>query len=298
MKIEDLQSFRVLCTCKSFSAAAEKLFMSRYALMRVISSLENELGANLFLRSPNGIQITALGEQILLHAENLLSEYEQMLKLPEKMKQDAICLTIGCYAKNSTSYTLAKCVETFNEGNMVYRARFVEYPQENFLDLVLNGTVDMAFTIAPPEDGRFSFLPIIDLRMEALVKKDSPFARAGQITHAELFGSRLVMPMMTGGTLRVLQSCLGSAIRENVMLQSNDMGYLYQMIADGDAVGIFNRRDAGIGTILFGNLTPVDILPEVSAKLGIVYKKCSKLPDSARAFLEHVQKNYNDWFCG
>lgn len=54
--------------------AAHRLHVSQPPLTRQIKSLEEELGAQLFLRTPRGMELLPAGERFLSHARRILEE--------------------------------------------------------------------------------------------------------------------------------------------------------------------------------------------------------------------------------
>lgn len=298
MRMEDLQYFRMLCKHNSFSKAAEKLYISRYALMRSIDSLEEELGGHLFARSSSGIQITVLGEQVLVSAEHILTEYEQMLKLSNKLQANAEKLTIGCYSRNSTSYAFIRCVDSFNKISAACQIEYITCTKEDIRELILNGTIDFGFTMLNSVGPQFASELILTRKLTALVRKNSVYAEKGTVTHNDLLQNKLVMPLMTGGTLRALMDAVSPAIEQNVVVQSNDMGFLYEQVSTNEMIGIFTQRDTGIGAVLFSDLVSVELEPDITTSLGLLYKKHKTLTDLEKKFIFHVKDNYHQWFTG
>ncbi len=64
MDTSDMRVFSVLCGCKSVSRAAERPFMSQQGVSNLLQRLEKELGAELFKRSRNGLELTKCGEAV------------------------------------------------------------------------------------------------------------------------------------------------------------------------------------------------------------------------------------------
>lgn len=78
MKIEYLSYLLEVARCKSISAAARRLRLQQASLSGIIRSLEKELGAEIFKRTPTGVQLTACGENLLLHVEEVVKRYDTL----------------------------------------------------------------------------------------------------------------------------------------------------------------------------------------------------------------------------
>ena len=61
MELSQLKYFIISAESSSFADAANKLFVSRQALSKSITSLEAELGTTLFERTKGGIMLTKTG---------------------------------------------------------------------------------------------------------------------------------------------------------------------------------------------------------------------------------------------
>lgn len=72
MNAKDYQYTLTIATCKSFSRAAELLYISQPALSRYICNLEKELGVVLFDRSLTPIRLTKAGECFCKYANAIL----------------------------------------------------------------------------------------------------------------------------------------------------------------------------------------------------------------------------------
>lgn len=75
MRIESLQYFIVTADCRSMTSASDMLYISQQSISREIKGLENELGTTLFLRSKNGVELTANGQKAYDSAKQLLNQF-------------------------------------------------------------------------------------------------------------------------------------------------------------------------------------------------------------------------------
>ncbi|WP_167131723.1 LysR family transcriptional regulator [Paramicrobacterium chengjingii] len=74
MNLEQLQGFVEIARLGHFTRAAEQLHLAQPSLSRQISSLERELGTELFHRARGHIALTAAGETLLPRAKRMLAD--------------------------------------------------------------------------------------------------------------------------------------------------------------------------------------------------------------------------------
>ena len=71
MEIRKLECFLKVCETGSISGASEQLYISQQGISRIISSLEKELGTVLFIRSRQGVSLTADGLILKKYASSI-----------------------------------------------------------------------------------------------------------------------------------------------------------------------------------------------------------------------------------
>src|SRR5690348_9278165 len=92
----DLTYFLEAAASLNFSRAAERLGITQPSLTLAIQRLENSVGAPLFFRSKKGVTLTQPGKQLMLHARELLQQWElvkgQVLASASEVQG---CFTLG-----------------------------------------------------------------------------------------------------------------------------------------------------------------------------------------------------------
>ena len=73
MELEQLRAFLEVAQCKSFTAAALRMFVSHSTVSREVSALEAELGVSLFDRGNRVIGLTEAGEKLRVRAQELVA---------------------------------------------------------------------------------------------------------------------------------------------------------------------------------------------------------------------------------
>lgn len=77
MDIELLKTFLEVRKTRHFGKAAENLYLTQAAVSARIKQLEQHMGAALFSRYRNNLQLTAVGERLTHHAETILIAWDR-----------------------------------------------------------------------------------------------------------------------------------------------------------------------------------------------------------------------------
>ena len=80
LSIGPLRAFEAVARRLSFRAAAEELHLTQPAISRQIRSLEDELGATLFLRGTRHVELTGPGAQLLQSVAPLLAQMDRSVR--------------------------------------------------------------------------------------------------------------------------------------------------------------------------------------------------------------------------
>lgn len=74
MDWDDVRSFLAIARARTLSGAARELGVRQSTMSRRLEALESKAGAQLLQRTPNGYELTALGEAVLGNAERMEAE--------------------------------------------------------------------------------------------------------------------------------------------------------------------------------------------------------------------------------
>lgn len=77
LDIDSLRAFRAIVESGSFTGAASRLYLTQSAVSWKIKRLEERMGHTLLVRKGKGIELTPMGEELLIHAERILSAHDE-----------------------------------------------------------------------------------------------------------------------------------------------------------------------------------------------------------------------------
>lgn len=196
MEIRVLKSFLTLCETGNITAAAKVLNMTQPALSRQLSSLEDELGEQLFVRGKKGIILTESGGFLHKRAQEIVSLAEKTVaEFPHQGASFSGDLHIGAGESPTIAYTVRIIkqllerhpgihVHFYNAGSRDIQTKWLE---EGIIDFALLGVV--------PLTKRFSNIKIPEQdRWGLLMRKDDPLAQKAAIEPADLE----TLPLTTG----------------------------------------------------------------------------------------------------
>ncbi len=146
MNSKNLQYFLTVADEHSISAAARKLYIAQPSLSQYIRRIEESVGAPLFKRTPNGLELTDVGQQFYITAtktESLWKNFTSNLKAPDSQKEGNISFGITFQlGMRVLPDILIKFNRQFPKMNCyVYDKNHVELEKS-----LLNGELDLAIT--------------------------------------------------------------------------------------------------------------------------------------------------------
>ena len=141
MDLGQLEAFVQVANQKSFSRAAEALFLTQPSVTARIQALERDLGERLFERSGRGVRLTEVGNCFLPHAEHVLQALHEGRDAIDALRNLQSGSLILASATTVSTYILPGVLK-------VLRSRDLRIPED--LSLVTVDEVRLLEFIEPP----------------------------------------------------------------------------------------------------------------------------------------------------
>ena len=196
MELRTLRYFVAVAQELNITRAAEKLNMSQPPLSNQIKSLEEELGAALFVRGKRRLTLTPEGS--LLYRRAL-----QILELADKTKTEfetlgeglSGTLTLGLI-EGRAPYLAARWIAGFHEEFPLVRFSLWNGSSDDVIDRLMKGLVDLALIAAPYDSERLTGLYVGSEPWVAILSREHPLAQTegAEIPLSALVGQPLVVP--------------------------------------------------------------------------------------------------------
>ncbi|MFG2042990.1 LysR family transcriptional regulator [Dactylosporangium sp. NPDC048998] len=256
LDIAKLVQFTVLARSGSYTAAAAALHVSQPTLTRNIQSLEHSLRARLLDRGRNGIALTAIGEELLQHAEDLLrhaASIEADIAARSQGIRGHVRVGVG---PSIGGAILPGVVMQVAESGLDISIRIELAPATTMYDMLLAGELDFVISREPNRSWseKLSTTIIGHATPEFFVRHSHPLAQQREVTIEELGR----YPLICGTAWNeVLPSMVPpEALRHlQATIEVDDTGLSYHIAQGLDGVLVSGR---GLVQDNFVQLTLVD----------------------------------------
>ena len=198
ISLSQISAFLSVAKNCSMTKGASELCLTQSAISQRISSLEQNLGLILFIRSKNGLQLTPAGKQLY---SDLLRIYNQMEaafisahKLQTGKRQ---CLTVGVDSFFDWEL-LYQMVERFEKRYESVDFELADVASYERVDQILNWK-EMDITITVEDyvlnSPTISYRKFVSWQLYALVNKKNPLAEKDEISMEELCHEPVLIPV-------------------------------------------------------------------------------------------------------
>jgi DNA-binding transcriptional LysR family regulator len=290
MDVSALQAFEAVCRGRSFSQAADELFLTQPAVSKRIAALESELGTRLFDRIGRAVVPTEAGRALQPHARHVLAEVEASRQaIADLSGQVAGRLQVG------TSHHIG-----LHRLPPILRAYTQDYPgvelDLDFMDseaaclAVERGDIELAVVTLPasPPDTLVTEALWAD-PLALLVAPDHPLAARAGVTLADLAAHPAILPDPHTFTRRIVAEAVrphGLSLR--VTLETNYLETIKMMVAVGLGWSALPR------TMIDAGLSELDGPPlHLVRRLGLVRRVGRTPSNAATAFAELARRHAN-----
>lgn len=148
MTLQQLKYIIAINRFRSFAQAADNLGITQPTLSAMVQKLENELDVRIFDRNNKSVSPTAIGEKIILQAEQACTEINRITELVEENK-DSLSGTLNIsIGPTIAPYLLPDFIR-------IYRAKFpdvhlkiVEHKAESIFESLTRGMVDVGIALS------------------------------------------------------------------------------------------------------------------------------------------------------
>lgn len=184
MELAQLEAFLQVAHHRSFSRAAEALFLTQPSVTARIQSLEREIGERLFERTGRSVTLTDAGRAFIQHAQRALTAVQEGTDAIEAVRHgDVGSIRIGASSSIAT-YALPGILQKFRESRPRVHVHLSTGTTEDMVERLLAGEIHVAVTRLA-QHPEIESLHLYNDDLALVVSPRHPFAVKGRVTIAE-----------------------------------------------------------------------------------------------------------------
>ena len=294
MEFRQLEVFVAVSELKSFSKAAEYLYLSQSTVSSHLRNLEKELQKELVIRSTKNISLTEDGAKFLFYARRILDT--KKAALDELCSPSDTLLHLGASTIPS-GYLLPELLTGFHDSHPHVFFDIKQGDSSGIQDRVLDGTVDLGLIGKKSDSPKCRSIKFCSDSLAIVTPLNNHFLSLSK-NHAsveELLKEPIIMREDGSGTQKAADRFIESlGIKQcalNIIARNNDLESIKQMIINGMGLSILSSlaiKDLrSQGQVL---VFPVE--SRISRDFYITYLKSRELKPVQQEFINYVVSYY------
>ena len=286
----DLNLFRHTVEAGSITHGAERAHLALAAASTRIRKMEEALGAELLVRSRQGVTPTQAGRTLLQHARAILAQTDRLIE------------DLGPYARglagqvrvlsntNALTEFLPETLSSFLASYPDISVDLEERLSDEIVGLIAEGDADIGIVAGTVESGSLRTFPFRSDRFVLVVAREHPLAKRASIGFSEVLDYDMVGLDRASAIQRFLAdkaSRIGRPLRLRVQLRSFDA--ICRLVECNVGVGIVpettvkrSERTMAIAAVQLAD-------PWAFRELTICVRDIESLPPYARQLVDHLR---------
>ncbi|MDR9861480.1 MULTISPECIES: LysR family transcriptional regulator [Pseudomonas] len=282
MTLTQLEIFSLVAELRGFTLAAHRLGISQSAVSHAMKSLEQELGVELLRRHQSQVELSDIGEQLLLRAR-------AMLGLANTLRQEAAdargmkrgTLRIGSFGPTSSIRLLPSILRRYREAHPGIEVHINEGPDRQVIQWLEERRIDIGFVVLPEE--RFDTFALIEDQMVALLPTAHPLAARPALSLKELCADPFVLTE-AGSSELVLRLFNAAKLQPNIRYRCSQLLSTLDTVSRGDAITLV--AEASLPDTQQRDYVTIPLVPTVNRQVGLAVLDRRQASPAALAFIE------------
>lgn len=237
MELRQIRYFLQIAETSSFSEASRQLCVSQSTVSQQIKQLEDELGAELFVRDSHSVKLSDYGIQFLPYAKNIAEDVRSGVA---RIK-DVSGLSVGTINIGAT-YTfcplLGKTIEEFMKEHKGISIKLTCASMEELMQMLEDGELDTVLSYRPSRhfDNIESHI-LFNSNLCVTARRDHPLAGKDKVRLVDLEKFPMALPSRGLQARNEFDRLLfGQNYRFDVRLEVNDLNMLLNLVSRTDMI--------------------------------------------------------------
>jgi len=282
--------FHEVAKFRSFSRAAEDLFISQPAVSKHIRELEQKIGMGLIRRGRGVFALTEAGGILFKHTHKISSHLWEIENALGNLKKDhhgvlkigttesySKCLMPELLSGFQTSYPSIKI--TLDVGN-----------SEEIEKSLLDYKNDLGLIGAVKASSKFELVPFLSEELVLIVSPNHPLGKRKSVSLKEIEGYPFIIRAKGSTTRRILFHAFEEFdIHSSLLIEAGSSEFIKQWVSEGKGVSVIVKR-LGEDEEKRGMIKMIPLIEKLYLEVAVLYLKEERANPAIKAFIRHMEK--------
>lgn len=290
MDIRHLKYFIEVARQKSFTRAAETLHVSQSAISKMIKDLEEELGFFLFNRSSKQIQLTDTGETFLLHAQEVVTLFNNLsLEVENAAKLDKGKVVIGL-PPITGSTRFAQLLGEFKKKYQQIDIALFEYGSKTIELGIQDGSIDIGIICNIPDSNAYHSFALSNDPLWVIASPEHRISSLSEVGLAELSNEQFVMYRQDFSLHHaIVNNCIAAGFQPSIIFETTQRELMTQLVATNLGVAILPSKTCAELDPKAIRAIPL-VRPQIHHQMSIIWKRGRHLNRAALLWIEFARQ--------
>lgn len=291
MDLREMRYFLAVAEERHFGRAAERLHIAQPPLSRQIKAIEDRLDAQLFIRTPKGVELTAAGQTLLDEVPNLLALAQRALERTQLAAQGNIGrLDVGLFGSGVLD-VIPRMLARFHAERPEVRIVLHNLTKAEQLQALRERRLSIGFNRLVPQDPELVIENVLRERLFVAAHESHPLAARKRVPIGALSDLPLILypnVPMHGLAQEVLNAMRREGARPCIEQEVEDVLTAIALVAGGFGVAVTTQSATSLRLpgVVF---RPLDSKTLRDLELSCLYRRGDPSP-VLQAFLDVVRR--------
>lgn len=293
MEFRQLRYFLTIAQMKSYSMAANSLFVTQPTLSWNIQKLEDELNTKLFLQFNQDLKLTKAGELLYEKGQKIIADADQLVQEIQELKSGNEVLKVGLTILFAIQYM--EQIVKFKAEHPNVEVSFVQSGSIDIQKKLANKEIDIGLVSYPVYEPDITIESLTtshaNYGVDVVLPFGHPLARQGSIKISDLKD----YPICTFSTNYVLgkilrERCAELGFEPDIVFVNDNWEVLLQNTLLTNAITLMPRPLKQLSNFIELDWVPLDDKAN-EFKIGIAKRKNDSLSEATVQFINHINQN-------
>ena len=287
--LNSLLVFHEVAKHRSFSKAAEGLFISQPAVTKHIKELERRVGMGLIQRRKGGFSLTEAGKIIFRYSHKISSHLMEMENVLGSLQKDRRGLLKIGTTESYSRCLMPRLLSGFQAAHPAFKIALDVGNSDEIERNLLVYKNDLGLIGLTRTSSKLEAIPFLKEPLVLIVSPNHSLAKRKVVSLRELEGYPFIIRAKGSTTRRiVLQAFKDLEIRPSLLMEAGSSEFIKQWVSEGKGVSVIVKRIVE-DEEKRGIIKTVPLMEKLHLEVALLYLKEERANPAVKTFVNFIE---------